>query len=42
MQGSTVHLSLIDLASGTAQWVSLLGVEVQDLGDAAAAERSLV
>jgi|KBSMisStaDraftv2_1062788.scaffolds.fasta_scaffold336852_2 Icc-related predicted phosphoesterase len=32
----------IDLASGTAQWVSLLGVEAQDLGDAAAAERSLV
>jgi len=32
----------IDLAAGSAQWVSLLGVEVQDMNDAAPADRSLV
>lgn len=32
----------IDLAAGTARWVSMLGVEVQDLNDAVAAERTLV
>lgn len=32
----------IDLTAGTAQWVSMLGVEVQDMNDAVAADRTLV
>src|SRR6476469_10073343 len=32
----------IDLAAGTAQWVAMLGVEVQDMNDAVAADRTLV